>query len=116
MVLVALTLCGCASPSLDTRAVNDLAPLQIDGRNLSVTEARERVARPDLLSLDEPMREFVARYTAGLSNKRARLMALHQAVRGTATLLTPTCLSLSPGRPGCKPTISGRKCGPSGAG
>ncbi len=86
IALLALTLCGCASSPVDTRAISDLAPLQFDGRSLAAARARDHVVRPDLLSLDEPMREFVARYTGDLGNKRARLMSLHQAVRGAGTL------------------------------
>jgi len=86
VVLFALSLSGCASPPIDKHAISELAPLQLDGRDLSVAEAQDRVVRPDLLSLDEPMREFVRRYTEDISNKRARLLALHQAVRGAGTL------------------------------
>ena len=86
IVLLALALCGCASPSINTRAISGLAPLQLDGRSLAAAQAQDHVVRPDLLYLDEPMREFVTRYTADLANKRARLMSLHQAVRGAGTL------------------------------
>ena len=86
IVLLALTLAGCASSSVNTRTISALAPLQLDGRNLQASQAPRHVVRPDLLTLDEPMREFVNRYTADLSNKRAKLMSLHQAVRGAGTL------------------------------
>jgi Flp pilus assembly protein TadD len=36
--------------------------------------------------MDEPMRQFVARYTGGQANSRLRLMSLHQAVRGAGGL------------------------------
>lgn len=86
MALLALTLCGCASPPIDTRAISGLAPLQLEGRSLTVAQAQGHVVQPDLLFLDEPMREFVELYTADLSSKRARLMSLHQAMRGAGTL------------------------------
>ncbi len=86
MSLLALTLCGCASPPIDTRAITGLAPLQLEGRSLTVAQAQGHVVQPDLLFLDEPMREFVELYTADLSNPRARLMSLHQAMRGAGTL------------------------------
>jgi Flp pilus assembly protein TadD len=86
LLALSLSLWGCASPSIDTDTINSLTPLQLDDRALAATDAAGRVPRPDLLSLDQPMREFVARYTADLSNNRMRLMSLHQAVRGGGSL------------------------------
>ncbi len=86
LVLLALSLAGCASDPIDTRTVDSLAPLRLDDRTLTVAEAQGRVPRPDLLSLDQPMREFVARYTGGLGNSRLVLMSLHDAVRGVGAL------------------------------
>ena len=86
IVLLALALAGCAGPHIDSGAINNLAPLQLDGRSLGASGAQSHVVRPDLLYLDEPMREFVTLYTADLSSKQARLLSLHQAIRGAGTL------------------------------
>jgi Flp pilus assembly protein TadD len=86
--LVALfaALVGCAGPSVDRHVIDQLPPLQHEGGSLSVADVPGRVPRVDLLAVDEPMREFVARYTAGQDNSRLRLMSLHQAVRGAGGL------------------------------
>jgi Flp pilus assembly protein TadD len=86
IALLAMTLCGCASSPVDSSAINRLSPLELDDRSLSVAEAADRVSHPEMLTLDQPMREFVALYTADLSSKRAKLMSLHRAVRGAGTL------------------------------
>jgi len=66
--------------------VTNLAPLQLDDRLVSVGEVYARVPTPDLLAVDESMREFVQRYTDGVHQDRARLMVLHRAIKGSATL------------------------------
>jgi Flp pilus assembly protein TadD len=86
MALLTVTLCGCVSSPVDTHAVHRLSPLELDDRSLSVAEAPDRVSQPNLLALDQSMREFVALYTAEVNSKRAKLMSLHQAVRGAGTL------------------------------
>ena len=77
LLALTLALAGCASPRIDSGAISNLAPLQLDGRSLGTSRAQSHVVRPDLLYLDEPMREFVTLYTAELSSKRARLLSLH---------------------------------------
>ena len=79
-------LSGCATPSVDTQTVSNLPPLRLDGTTLTAADAAGRVPSAGLLTLDEPMREFVARFTAGENNSRVRLMSLHQAVRGAGGL------------------------------
>jgi Flp pilus assembly protein TadD len=80
------SLWGCAGPSVDRHVIDQLPPLQHEGTSLSVADVASRVPRVDLLAMDEPMREFVTRYTAGQDNSRMRLMSLHQAVRGAGGL------------------------------
>ncbi len=77
---------GCASPAVDRHVIDRLPPLQHEGASLSVAEVAGRVPRVDLLAVDEPMRQFVERYTAGQDNSRVQLMSLHQAVRGAGGL------------------------------
>lgn len=86
VALVLAALCGCASPSVDRQVIDQLPPLQHQGSSLAVAAVAGRVPRIDLLAVDEPMRQFVARYTAGQDNSRLRLMSLHQAVRGAGGL------------------------------
>ena len=85
-LVLAGALVGCASPGVDNRTISQLPPLQVAGGTLTVADAANRLARPELLAVDEPMRAFVARYTGGQRNSRVRLMSLHQAVRGAAGL------------------------------
>ena len=77
---------GCASSPVDRHVIDRLPPLQHEGASLSVAEVAGRVPRVDLLAVDEPMRQFVERYTAGQDNSRVQLMSLHQAVRGAGGL------------------------------
>ena len=87
LVFVLLTaLWGCASPAVDRHVIDQLPPLQHRGASLSVADVADRVPSVDLLAVDEDMRQFVARYTAGQHNSRLRLMSLHQAVRGAGGL------------------------------
>jgi Flp pilus assembly protein TadD len=58
----------------------------LDERQIEVAEVRERVTTPDLLALDPAMKDFVQRYTQDVSRERARLMTLHRAIKGPATL------------------------------
>ena len=44
------------------------------------------MSTPDLLELDDNRRAFVERYTGDVSGERARLMTLHRAIKGSATL------------------------------
>jgi tetratricopeptide (TPR) repeat protein len=81
------TLLGaCASANYNARPLADIAPLQLQHHPVTVEQAHERVTTPDLLAVDQDMREFVQRHTNGVSQKRERLMALHRAIRYAATL------------------------------
>tara|TARA_R110001599_G_scaffold353885_1_gene602456 strand:- start:29253 stop:30458 length:1206 start_codon:yes stop_codon:yes gene_type:complete len=86
IVSLTLTLAGCASSSRDSPDISSLNPLQLDRGQLTVADAAGRVSMPELLSVDEPMREFVQHYTGGLNNSRLKLMSLHEAVRGAGSL------------------------------
>ncbi len=85
-LIATLFMVACAGPALDRNSINALAPLKLGDKSLSVADASGQVPRPDLLALDDPMREFVEFYTHGQSNSRLRLLALHQAVRGAGSL------------------------------
>ena len=87
-VAVALALVGllCACAAAPRLATRDIPPLQLDEQVIHPYEVQHLVYSPDLLALDDEMRDFVARYTGGINNKRLRLMALHRAVKGSGTL------------------------------
>lgn len=86
LLALASALAGCAGSQVDRSTISALPPLQLTDATLTAADAANRVPRADLLSLDEPMRQFVARYTADLPDDRMRLMSLHAAVRGAGGL------------------------------
>jgi len=86
LLVLAVYLTGCAGSPVDSATIGTLPPLQLADATLTVADAAIRVPRAELLSLDEPMRQFVARYTIDHSDQRLRLMSLHQAVRGAGGL------------------------------
>ena len=88
LALLALvgTLAGCSGQPVDRFAVDNLPPLQIAAKTVTTADVARRVPQLDLLTLDDSMREFVARYTDGQTNTRLRLMSLHEAVRGPGGL------------------------------
>ncbi|MEE4145687.1 MAG: tetratricopeptide repeat protein [Halieaceae bacterium] len=81
-----LSLFGCAGPAIDRQVIDQLPPLQHGGTQLTVADVAGRVPRADLLAVDEPMRQFVERYTAGQDSSRLQMLSLHQAVRGAGGL------------------------------
>jgi Flp pilus assembly protein TadD len=85
-LLAALLLSGCVSQSVVVHPVDELPPLQLPDRTLEVAGVTQAIVTPDLLATDQPMRDFVARYTSGLGNTQQRLMSLHRAVRGAGIM------------------------------
>jgi Flp pilus assembly protein TadD len=86
LLLALCSLLGaCASPGTG-RDAPAIAPLQLESGTLTLADTQRLVDTPDLLAIDAPMREFVRHYTDGVPRGRARLLALHQAVRGQASL------------------------------
>jgi Flp pilus assembly protein TadD len=87
LVLIgALSACAGTPSILDTQVTDQLAPLQLADGELAASEAAAGVATPDLLAMDDSMRDFVARYTGGTGNSRQRMMALHRAITGAGIL------------------------------
>jgi Flp pilus assembly protein TadD len=84
--LFCATLLACSTTGLSTAALSDLAPLQVEGGMLPVEAVAELAPTPDLLAVDEEMREFVALYAGDEGSHRRRLMMLHRAIRGGGTL------------------------------
>lgn len=85
VVLLAAAVGGCAALG-GGLPVAGLPALEHAGRTVTVDDVAEQVHTPELLATDAAMREFVQRYTEGIVHPRQRLLALHRAVRGQATL------------------------------
>lgn len=85
LLLLAL-LAGCASNPHSARYLADMPPLQYEGEIYTLADVSNRAPSPDLLALDDEMRDFVATYTGDVSSRRQRLHSLHRAVSGSATL------------------------------
>jgi tetratricopeptide (TPR) repeat protein len=86
VLLVTASLLACSTTPGPSRSISELPPLHLDNHSLSVDEVAARAPTPDLLAIDQEMREFVQLYTGGVRNRRQRLMMLHRAITGAATL------------------------------
>ncbi len=86
LFLISVLFVACSTTDRNARAVANIAPLQWDGRLVTAAGAYERVPAAQLLAVDDDMRDFVQRYTGNIHQDRQRLMMLHRAVRGAATL------------------------------
>ena len=84
--LVALLLGACGALPQQKLDLAEIAPLVLDGQVITVADARAEVSDRDLLTLNDEMRAFVRRYTDGVHNERARLLALHTAVKSPGAL------------------------------
>jgi Flp pilus assembly protein TadD len=79
-------LAACASaPSLAPQ-VAALPPLQTAEGTIEVDSVAVLAPTPPLLALDPEMHAFVARYAGDAMGRRERLLALHRAISGSATL------------------------------
>jgi Flp pilus assembly protein TadD len=79
-LLVSLGACSAidaAGPDL-----HRLAPLHTPAGDLDVSRVSELAPTPDLLAVDDEMREFVDTYTRGVTSDRQRLRMLHRALVG----------------------------------
>ena len=79
-------LAACASAPVTHQQVQQLPPLQLEGRTIPVEAVADLAPTPDLLALDQDMRDFVETYTGDARGRRERLLNLHRAVSGSATL------------------------------
>jgi Flp pilus assembly protein TadD len=90
VLLVAVTLAMGACTAVQPAATPDaaaLAPLSLEeGRRLTPAQALQQVETPDLLALNDDMRDFVQRYTADSNGRRQSLHSLHQAVKSPGAL------------------------------
>jgi Flp pilus assembly protein TadD len=80
VVLAAVLLGGCATAVDDRRLAQRIAPLQLEDRSVAVADA---LSGPPLglLELNDEMKAFVQQTTEGYHNERARLQALHSAIK-----------------------------------
>lgn len=85
-LLFALLLSACASSPPHLEKLASIPPLTYQAQTLTTTDVTTRVHTPDLLAVDEDMRQFVATYTEGITSRRQRLHMLHRAVSGRASL------------------------------
>jgi len=84
--LLAAALAACSANPPARKALEALPPLQVGDRQIAPGEVRERAPTPDLLAVDDAMRDFVQRYTGGVVRAQQRLINLHSAVLGAASL------------------------------
>ena len=77
---------ACAAIPSEQLTVADLAPLVLEGRVITVEDAERIAPTPELLTLDDDMRDFVATYAGKRSSQRQRLVNLHQSVKSPAIL------------------------------
>ncbi|NND66757.1 MAG: tetratricopeptide repeat protein [Halioglobus sp.] len=86
LLLAMLLVSACSTlPTGPYRDVGELPPLQWQGETTPVAAVADRVRDPELLGVDDEMREFVERYTGSIRHKRQRLRMLHAAIKGPAT-------------------------------
>lgn len=86
LVLALALLAACSTTQSGASAVSNLPPLHRGDRTVTIAEAFTLAPSPQLLAVDPDMREFVQRYLADVHQDRQRLMMLHRAIRGAATL------------------------------
>lgn len=79
-------LAACASAPSPAPKVAALAPLQTAQGPIEIRAVPALAPTPDLLALDPEMRTFVGRYAGTAMGRRERLLSLHRAISGSATL------------------------------
>ena len=84
-LLASLCLAGCAT-SRDPATLGVVDPLQLPDRVITLDDVELAPDAPDLLAMDEAMRQFVETYAGGRGSQRTRLVNLHQAVKSPAML------------------------------
>ena len=78
---------GCATSERSHReSLSEIVPLQYAGQTIELSDVDFLAPTPDLLGLDEEMRNFVESYTGHLNHDRMRMVQLHQAIKSDAIL------------------------------
>ncbi len=85
-VLLLIFLCACAPAPSREEALSLLSPLHYDGYYIPIAKAAVMAPTPDILALDDEMRDFIETYTGELYNDRQRMNHLHQSITSGAIL------------------------------
>jgi Flp pilus assembly protein TadD len=85
-VALLLLLSACVTSGPAPLPLSQLPPLQYQGREVGLEAVPARAPTPQLLAVDDAMQAFVARYTGDATHSRQRLLNLHSAISGSATL------------------------------
>lgn len=80
-----LVLGGCAAQAPAPNILAEMPALQYQGERLGTEVIPTLAPTPQLLDIDDSMREFVARYASDATGARQRLHDLHSAIKGGAT-------------------------------
>ena len=87
VILLLPILLACAGNPSERPSVADLSPLVLQDRVITMADVKLADPTPDLLAIDDAMRNFVATYAGARTNsQRQRLLNLHQAVKSPAIL------------------------------
>jgi len=87
VILLLPLLMACAGNPSGHLLVADLSPLVLADRVITMADVELADPTPDLLAMDDAMRNFVATYAGTRNNsQRQRLLNLHQAVKSPAIL------------------------------
>lgn len=87
VILLLPFLMACAGNPSGHLLVADLSPLVLADRVITMADVELADPTPDLLAMDDAMRNFVATYAGTRNNsQRQRLLNLHQAVKSPAIL------------------------------
>ncbi len=81
-----LILAACSSEPVRVADIEIIAPLYPDSYSPNLEAASVALPPPELLALNEEMRDFVDRYVSSTRHPRQKLNALHSALRSSALL------------------------------
>jgi Flp pilus assembly protein TadD len=84
--LLLLLVVACSSSPYQRITAKNVPPLQLPDRLLTVSDVDQLISTPELLTLDDGMRHFVATYAGRGGTQRQRLFNLHQAMKSAGVL------------------------------
>ncbi|MFT6958048.1 MAG: Flp pilus assembly protein TadD [Halieaceae bacterium] len=84
--LLLLLVVACSSSPFERINANNVPPLQLPDRLLTVSDVDQLISTPELLALDDGMRRFVANYAGKRGSQRQRLFNLHRAIKSADVL------------------------------
>lgn len=85
-LLLGLTACNTGLPRLHSDGMAQISPLVFEGETVELADVATIAPTPELLSVDDEMRDFVETYTGDLKNDRQRLHNLHRSIKSPAVL------------------------------